>query len=272
MLADPYGQLELRPSSVDDLRVLGLGVLPSPTAFDVGGVAAGLGETTEARLVTVTGTVASRPSKATSGDIAFDLELAGGTRIRIVADGSSDLGTTAVRQGATYRLIGIGGQRASRKGVADGYRLWLRDEADVVFLTGPASTGSGATPNPGPTPGSTPRPTPGPTPRPTPSGRPTPGPSAASPLLTVSQALTQPDRDVVIQAVVTAGATLLDASGRRLVVQDATGAIEILVPADVSVPSVGTRLRITGRVGTAYSAPRLRATAVSASAASLARR
>ncbi|MEO5918800.1 MAG: OB-fold nucleic acid binding domain-containing protein, partial [Candidatus Limnocylindrales bacterium] len=44
-----------------------------------------------------------------------------------------------------------------------------------------------------------------------------------------------------------------------LVVQDASGAIEVLVAADVAAPPVGTRLRLTGRVGVAYGAPRLRA-------------
>ncbi|MEO6207463.1 MAG: hypothetical protein ABIP77_05870, partial [Candidatus Limnocylindrales bacterium] len=262
ILAEPYGQLELRPPGVDDVRDLGSGVLPTPTSLDaagvIGGVIADLGETTEARLVTVSGIVASTPSKATSGDVTFDLERSGGTRIRIVADGSSGLGTTAVRLGATYRLTGVGGQRASRKGIADGYRIWLRDEADVVFVASPGATGPGATTTPGPTPSPTPRTTP----RPTPSGRPTPAPSGGPVLVTVAQALAMADRDVVIQAIVTAGASLLDASGRRLVVQDATAAIEILVPAEVTVPSVGTRLRITGRVGIAYSAPRLRASAV----------
>jgi OB-fold nucleic acid binding domain len=61
---------------------------------------------------------------------------------------------------------------------------------------------------------------------------------------------------------VTAGANLLDSSGRRVVVQDASGAIEILLPKDTAAPQVGARLRATGRVGRAYGAPRLRAETV----------
>ena len=60
----------------------------------------------------------------------------------------------------------------------------------------------------------------------------------------------------------TAPAALLDATGRRIVVQDATGAIEILLAKDVPAPGVGTRVRAVGRVGTAYGAPRLRAASV----------
>ena len=57
----------------------------------------------------------------------------------------------------------------------------------------------------------------------------------------------------------TAPASLLDATGRRIVVGDGTGAIEVLLPKDVPAPGVGTRIRLTGRVGVAYGAPRLRA-------------
>jgi hypothetical protein len=67
---------------------------------------------------------------------------------------------------------------------------------------------------------------------------------------------------VAIDAVVTATAGLLDSSGRRIVVQDGTAAVEVLLPKDVHAPSVGTRIRAIGRIGTAYGAPRLRAESV----------
>jgi hypothetical protein len=78
----------------------------------------------------------------------------------------------------------------------------------------------------------------------------------------VAAALKITDRDVAIQAVVTASGTLLDTTGRRVVVQDATGAIEVLLPKDVPAPMLGTRIRAEGRVGSAYGAPRLRADAL----------
>ena len=57
----------------------------------------------------------------------------------------------------------------------------------------------------------------------------------------------------------TATTTLLDATGRRIVVQDATGAVEVLLPVGTARPPVGARVRVGGTMGTAYGAPRLRA-------------
>ena len=45
---------------------------------------------------------------------------------------------TDLVKGRTYRLTGIVGQRASRKGALDGYRLYLRDRADIVAVAQPA--------------------------------------------------------------------------------------------------------------------------------------
>ncbi|MGK2851197.1 MAG: hypothetical protein ACSLFN_09855, partial [Candidatus Limnocylindrales bacterium] len=237
-LADPYGQIEVRARDLDQVRVVGNGPLPGAKAVP----GAGLVEPLEAHLATVTGVVATRPAKATSGDIAFDLELTTGSRVRIAADGSSRLGPTAVTVGATVRLVGVVGQRASRKGVLDGYRLWLRDADDIAKV---ASAPAGS-PAPSGGPGATP----------------TTDLDAVPALLTIARALTLTDRDVRIEAVVTAGAALLDASGRRIVVQDASGAIEVLLAAQSGAPGIGDRLRIVGRIGSAYGAPRLRATAV----------
>ncbi len=119
----------------------------------------------------------------------------------------------------------------------DGYRVWARDRQDVILLT-PAPTarpGSGASPRA----------------------------SGATPtVIPISTALRTNGRDVAIEAVVTAPASLLDSTGRRIVVQDATGAIEILLPRDASAPGVGNRIRAVGRIGTAYGAPRLRAASI----------
>src|SRR4029077_16662019 len=57
-------------------------------------------------------------------------------------------------------------------------------------------------------------------------------------------------------------ASLLDATHRRVIVQDRTAAIEVLVPAGTSAPSLGARIRVTGEVGRAYGAPRLRAATI----------
>ena len=231
-LADPYGQLEIRPT-VDGLALEGTMAMPSPVDIP----SSGPNENTEGRLVRLTGTATARPTKATSGDITIQIEMANGTSIRMMADASSGLGATSFTKGARYRLIGVAGQRASKKGELDGYRVWVRDRQDVTLLAS------------APTPGSSPG---------TPGGSATPRPALA----TIAKALTTIDRDVAIDAVVTAGAALLDSSGRRIVVQDTTGAIEILLPKDGSAPPVGTRIRATGRVGQAYGAPRLRAESI----------
>ena len=228
-LADPYGQLEVRPAAAG-LLVEGSSTLPAPIDLP----AAGPGESTEGRLVRLSGTVAARPTKATSGDISVLIETSDATTVRVMADASSGLSVASFTKGARYRIVGIAGQRATKKGALDGYRVWARDRQDVTLLE--------AAPTPTPSSGSSGS-----------SGRPAP------PVVSIATALRATDRDVAIEAVVTAGATLLDSSGRRIVVQDATGAIELLLPKDVSAPPIGARVRATGRVGKAYGAPRLRA-------------
>ena len=89
------------------------------------------------------------------------------------------------------------------------------------------------------------------------SGSPTPGTGAIA-TVSIARALKITDRAVAIDATVTAPATLLDASGRRIVVQDASAAVELLLPTGSAAPPVGTRIHAEGRIGVAYGAPRLR--------------
>ncbi len=245
-LADPYGQLELRPAA-DGVTLVG-GVETLPVAIDLG--AGGPDEATEGRLVRAMGTVVDKPTKSTSGDISLSIETPSGSRVRVLADASSGITAASISKGASYRLIGIAGQRASRKGALDGYRVWLRDPADIELLSAPSPS-----PSTSPSPRSTPKPSSGPSPRPSAT-------AADTRTILIASALRITDRDVAIEAVVSAPAVLLDATGRRIVVQDATGAIEVLISKDVPAPGVGTRIRAVGRVGVAYGAPRLRAVTV----------
>jgi hypothetical protein len=235
-LADPYGQLEIRPTATG-FKLTGQGSLPTPLRL----TATDLGEATEGRLAELTGTVSATPKKGTSGDLTIELVDAAGKPFRVLTDGSSGIEATRLVKGRSYRLTGIVGQRASRKGALDGYRLYLRDSADIVAL---AATGPGASGSPGP------------------SGA--PGASGgASTAVPISTALAASEGTVVtIEATVSAGVALLDTSGRRIVVQDASGAMEVLLPSGASGPSVGTRLRVTGKAGIAWGAPRLGATTV----------
>jgi hypothetical protein len=242
-LADPYGQTEIRPLATD-LHVEGVGVLPEPAVVPPSGP----DESSEAKLVRFDGLVVVRPVKSTSNDITVTIETSDGTRVRVMTDASSGLGTSAFDLWARYRVTGIAGQRASKKDQPDGYRIWARDPADVV-LTVPA-----------PTPTPSPSHAPTPTPKPKPNGSTTTGGTPT--VLSIAAARRVTDRDVAIEAVVTAPATLLDSTGRRIVVQDPSGAIEVLVPKTASAPGVGSRIRAVGRIGSAYGAPRLRATSL----------
>lgn len=240
-LADPYGQLEIRPRS-DGVRVEGSGAIPVPS-FLVGAP----GEATEGRLVAFDGIVDTRPTKSTSGDLSFLVTSAGGVQVRVMADASSGIAMASIVVGAEGRFTGIVGQRASKKGVLDGYRVWVRDAADLALASPTPSTGPSASPTPSPS-----------------APSPSPGSSAghAVPLVSIAVALGRDGRAVTVTGVVTAAGTLLDATGRRIVVQDASGAVEILVPVGATVPRVGDRIRVTGEMGTAYGSPRLRASDV----------
>jgi hypothetical protein len=228
-LADPYGQLEIRPAA-DGFESTGRGSLPA--SLGIG--AAGLGEGTEGRLVTLAGTVASAPRKSTSGDLVTDLVDPAGVPFRIMTDASSGLVTADLRAGSTYRLTGIAGQRATKKGALDGYRAWLRDRADIAVE--PAGAGVAAT---------------------------SPSPGAGAPaVLRIGDARRLDEAPATVEGVIVAGAGLLDADGRRIVIQDATGGIEVFLPSDVPAPALGAQVRVEGTVGRAWDAPRLRAATV----------
>ena len=163
--------------------------------------------------------------------------------MRILADASSGLDAGLFRKGATVTLTGVVGQRASRKGALDGYRLWLRDRADVVITAQPAPT---ASPTATPRGGATPTPKPG-------NGSSRPG------TISIRNALLRDGQHVTVEGTVTVGTNLLDSSGRRTIVEDDTAAIEVYLAAPDATLKPGARVRVTGTVGQAWGAPRLRA-------------
>ncbi|MEP6638570.1 MAG: lamin tail domain-containing protein [Chloroflexota bacterium] len=229
-LAAPYGQFEIRPAT-DGIRTDGTSGLPSPAA-----IGDALTEAIEGRLVSTTGRLAVKPRKSAGGILTLVLERDGVGPVKVLADPSSRITLGSIRVGASYRLVGFVGQRASRSGALDGYRVWARDAADLVVVTGS-----------------------------TPSARPSAGTRSPSPspthieTVSIVRALRITDRTVAIEAIVTAPATLLDATGRRVVVQDGSAAVEVLLPSGTIAPPVGARIRAEGRIGIAYGAPRLRA-------------
>ncbi len=100
----------------------------------------------------------------------------------------------------------------------------------------------------------------------TPAASPTPTPAASpagggAPLLSIAVARVREGRAVTVEGVVTVNRDLLDGSGRRTVLEDATGAIELYLAAPDASVKAGVRVRATGIVARAWGAPRLRVTA-----------
>ncbi len=240
VLADPYGQIELR-ASTGGVTTIGTGVLPAPIEVDAGAI----GEASEGRLVRVAGTISASASRSTSNDLAFSISGTDGATLKVLADASAGIDPSVLRKGVVATFTGVSGQRATHKGVHDGYRLWLRDRADIVITSQPSPSPS-PTRKPSPTPkgGSTPKPSTGPS-----------KPAA----LSIRSALLRDGQRVTVEGVLTVGTGLLDASGRRAIIEDGTAAIELYLAAPDAAMRLGTRVRVTGTVGKAWGAPRLRA-------------
>jgi len=236
-LAAPHGQLELRPDA-GGIRIVGTGPLPDAVAVP----SLGLGESLEARVVTAIGRLTATPKKTSGGDVTLLIERDGGATIKVMVDVSSQLSAASLHVGATYRIIGVEGQRATRSGALDGYRVWLRGPADIALVQPVPSAGSSPAPSPV-----------------LPSAS---GGGTTSATMAIARALRTTDRSVTIEGIVTTPSTLLDTTGRRFVIQDESGAIEIVLPTGTPAPPIGSRIRATGRIGLAYGAPRLRADAI----------
>ena len=224
VMAAPYGQLELR-LVVGGLVIGGSDALPEPRPV----AAQDLGEASEGWLVTIDGILSVKAARSTSGDLSVEATDLGGLSFRILADASSGLTASAFVKGAAYEFVGVVGQRASRKGALDGYRIWLRDRADLRPLAGLAGASPGALP--------------------------------VSPTLSIRDALAHSAADVVVEGAVIAGPQLLDGSGRRIVIADRSAAIEVVLPVGETA-RIGEWLRVSGEVGRAWGAPRIRAESI----------
>ena len=226
-IADPYGQTEVRPGA-DGVAVVGTASLPAALAVAGSQVA----EPVEGRLVTLRGSITMSATKATSGDISFTIVGLDGAAVKVYADASSGLAATSFRKGMSGTFTGIVGQRASRKGALDGYRVWPRDKHDVAVSATPAASAS-ASPD-------------------------APASGSGSSAIRIASALLRDGSSVTVEGVLTVDRLLLDASGRRTIVEDASAAIEAYLPEADSRLTLGTRVRLTGTVGRAYGAPRLK--------------
>ncbi|HEX5465507.1 MAG TPA: lamin tail domain-containing protein [Candidatus Limnocylindrales bacterium] len=140
-LAQRHDDLELRAPDGTKPTVLGAAPLPDPLIVD----AAGLGESTEGRLVSLSGMVSER-TRSQSGTLTVIVEDASGSA-RVVFLPAVGAGLMDVARGARVRVTGVAGQYSSAHGRADGYRIWARDLADLVVLAAPPSgsdSGSGS--------------------------------------------------------------------------------------------------------------------------------
>jgi hypothetical protein len=191
-----------------------------------------IGEALEGRLVTVAGTVTVGAAKSTSGDIVLQITGTGGATLKVYADATASIDPASLKKGVSGTFTGIVGQHASHKGALDGYRIWLRDARDVHAAASPS---------------------------PSPSASPSPSPSAVPAVEPIATARVKDGATVTVIGTVTAPTTLLDASGRRAVIEDGTAAIELYLAAPNTAVRVGARLRVTGTVGRAWGAPRLHA-------------
>ncbi|HSM33522.1 MAG TPA: lamin tail domain-containing protein [Anaerolineae bacterium] len=230
-LADPYGNLELRPEDPADLSVIGSGGLPEPIRVD----SSGIGEAIEGSLAAITATLVDI-DRSSSSAISLTVRDERGDA-RVYAFAPVELDAASLERGQRLRVTGIVGQRASRSGAPDGHRLWPRAMADVAVLDG------------------APVPT-----RPPGGGSDDDEAGTAPPRVAISDAT--PGHTVTIVGVVTAKAGLVDSEGRRVTVQDRSGAILVRYPAGLKPAGVGQIIRATGEVGTWYDTRQLEALTV----------
>ena len=82
------------------------------------------------------------------------------------------------------------------------------------------------------------------------------------PRVSITAAKLRENARVTVEGVVTVDRLLLDATGRRTIVEDSSGAIELYLEAPDAAIGAGVRVRATGTVGRAWGAPRLRVEAI----------
>lgn len=226
-LAEPYGNLELRPASDDALTVIGSGGLPDAESLQ----SAGLAEASEGLLATLTATIEA-VDRYQSGAVSIVVGDASGSG-KLYAFAPVELDIAGLERGQRIRAVGIVGQRASSSGAGDGHRLWLRGSADLAIVA--------------------------PAPTPAPSAAPGDGDPTRPRPRRVRIADAVEGETVVIVGVVTSRPGLVHGEGRRVTVQDSSGAILVRYPADASPDRVGSVIRAVGEVGTWFDARQLEA-------------
>ena len=226
-LSAPYGQLEIR-------ETIGLTVAPgpedpSPARLELDGV----GEESEARLVSIRGSVES----VTLSDGRLTIVIGDGvSSVRAMADPATGIVRGDVARGDVVVAIGIVGQHATATGRLDGYRIWLRGRSDLAVRA--------------------------PIPTDPPVTRTQAAPTAVPPATDLASALGTRGRRVDVEATVTATAGLLDIDGPTIVIDDGTAAVAVIIPASAAAPGVGMRVHVAGKIGSWHGGPTVNATSV----------
>lgn len=228
---DRYAQRTVR-ASASDLTTGDAGSEPAPATVGTGAV----GESTEGRLVSVTGEIQGAAT-ALSGGLAYDIDDGSGA-VRIFVATSTDIATDAWSRGTRVTLVGVVGQRDSSGSGTAGYRVQPRDSADIGTVLPPA------TPSPSPT--ATPAATSSPSPRPSATVEPSPSPSpGAGSVVTIAAARAAgTGTRLRIRGVVTMGSGLLDAGSA--VVQDSSAGILIRLGDEAGSLRQGEQVELGG--------------------------
>ena len=220
----------MRPLEAADVVVIGSGGLPTPVSV----TSHGIDESSEGLLAKSGGTVIL-VERRTGGAFSVTVRDDEGTA-QVYVHAELGLDAASIQRGQHLVVTGIVGQRASGAGAADGYRLWPRDGADIEASVSAPPT-------------ATPRPDPGRPGGQSPRGRP--------PRARIRDAA--PGESLTIVGTVTSAAGFIDSEGRRVTVEDSSGAILVRYPDGAAPARVGTVIRASGEVGTWYDGRQLEA-------------
>ena len=230
-LDDRYHQRTLR-AEVDDLVVIE--ATDEPTALDV--ATAAVGEALECQLAGVDADVVSGATLLT-GAIAYEIDDGSGPVRLVIPDGSGVDAGSWVR-GTRLRVTGVVGQRDSSGTGTSGYRLQLRDAADLLAVEPP--------PSPSPTASSSVSPT----------ASPAPGDGTVVSIATARQ--TPPNARVRVRGVVTLPSSLFGDGTAAL--QDESGAIVLRLADEAGQLALGELVQVDGTRSTKSGMETLRVT------------
>ena len=218
-LDDRFAQRTIR-ASVDDVTVTGIpGADPTAPTSATGAV----GESLEADLVRIAGTIEGSPTLL-SGGLAFEVDDGSGA-VRVIVGSATGIDTSSWASGTALGVVGVVGQRDSTGTGAAGYRVQPRDAADVASVAAPTPIPSGSqTPDRDPTPA--------------------PPPADGSVISIADARAAAKNARVLVRGVVTLPSGTIDPGSA--VIQDASGAILLRLGDEAGSVSRGELLEVAG--------------------------